>query len=161
MPTGSASKREYSREYYRQNKHKWSPRTREQRDRYNAERRRKYAECEAERQKARNAAKRWQEANPERRLAQRLRKYGITPDEYRKMLNDQRGGCAICGSGIAGEGRSGGRMHVDHCHDTGRVRGLLCANCNHGIGKFKDDPSLLIKAAVYLRDRQAVREDHD
>ena len=72
-----------------------------------------------------------------------MRNYGITPDAYERMYRDQGGACAIC------------RVHheclcVDHCHRTQRVRGLLCQNCNHGLGKFKDDAMLLTRAIEYL-----------
>jgi len=73
--------------------------------------------------------------------------YGITLDDYEALLTAQHGACAICGATEPG-GR--GRFHIDHCHDKGGVRGLLCANCNQGLGKFKDSPSLLYKAAAYL-----------
>ena len=43
-------------------------------------------------------------------------------------------------------------LHLDHCHDTGRVRGILCPSCNHGLGKVHDDPALLGAAARYLRE---------
>lgn len=60
--------------------------------------------------------------------------------------------CNICGA-LDGGGRHG-NLHVDHCHTTGRVRGVLCNQCNTGIGKFKDDPDLLRKAASYLEVAQ-------
>lgn len=71
-------------------------------------------------------------------------KYGITLREYVLLLEKQNGVCAICGN----EGLN--RLAVDHCHKTGVVRGLLCAQCNHGLGNFKDDPKLLISAIDYL-----------
>ena len=75
--------------------------------------------------------------------------YGITSDDYEKMLAEQEGKCKICGSEILDvKGRS---LAVDHCHSTGKVRGLLCSNCNLGIGSFKDDVTLLEKAIEYLR----------
>lgn len=72
-------------------------------------------------------------------------KYNITPAEFQALLIKQHGGCAICG----GKG-SGRQLDVDHCHTTNKVRGLLCNNCNRGIGHLKDDPALLRLAATYL-----------
>lgn len=77
------------------------------------------------------------------------KQYGITTDEYDRMLERQGGVCAICGNGAADALRK--NLAVDHCHDSGRVRGLLCSNCNIGIGKFKDDPVLLRRAIKYLK----------
>lgn len=77
------------------------------------------------------------------------RLYGITLKEYNRMLEAQGHCCAICGGS---EGMSLGRhMAVDHCHDTGMVRGILCSHCNRGLGFFKDNPELLTAAAKYLR----------
>jgi hypothetical protein len=72
-------------------------------------------------------------------------KYGITPEDYDRLLEDQGGGCAICG-----KPPDGMALHVDHCHETGRVRGLLCFSCNAGLGQFKHDPDLLEEALVYV-----------
>ena len=68
------------------------------------------------------------------------------------MLDAQDYLCAICKGGPDGRGR----LHVDHDHESGRVRGLLCSNCNLGLGKFKDDPALVREAARYL-----LRKDND
>lgn len=90
--------------------------------------------------------------DPERKLQIRswnLKKlYNVTLEEYDLMLDQQNGGCAICGS-PQGEGRSG-ILHVDHCHTTGRIRGLLCGNCNKALGCMKDSSDLLRKGAEYL-----------
>lgn len=74
------------------------------------------------------------------------RKYGITLEQYKEALIQQEGVCKIC------EGESTGRgiFHVDHCHKTGKVRGLLCSKCNTGIGMLGDNPKLLMKAILYL-----------
>jgi len=82
-------------------------------------------------------------------------KYGITRDQYDAMLQEQDNSCAICGSSPDSQptyGKTGKRfeLHVDHCHDTGRVRGLLCNSCNSGLGRFKDDPVRLFNAIEYL-----------
>jgi hypothetical protein len=70
------------------------------------------------------------------------RKYGLTPEDVEEMLAAQGGLCAICEEAEA--------VHVDHCHDTGRIRGLLCFRCNAALGQFDDVPSRLRKAAEYL-----------
>jgi hypothetical protein len=75
------------------------------------------------------------------------RMFGMSIEEYDKKLDDQGGGCKLCGL----ECISGKRLAVDHDHKTGKIRDLLCNNCNAGLGKFQDNPELLIKAADYLR----------
>lgn len=65
-----------------------------------------------------------------------VRRYGISAAEYRRLVQLNNGCCHICN----GECPTGRRLAADHCHRTGRVRGLLCANCNQGIGQFQDDP---------------------
>ncbi len=84
------------------------------------------------------------------------RKYRITFEQYREMLEAQNGVCAICSSPeTALNARSPiGKpqpLSVDHDHATGAVRGLLCGKCNAGIGLLMDDADLLIKASRYLR----------
>lgn len=74
--------------------------------------------------------------------------YGISEDEFTALLEAQGGTCAICGSD-EWPGKDNA-PHVDHDHKTGVVRGILCSNCNHGLGKFKDDPKRLRAAAEYL-----------
>lgn len=71
--------------------------------------------------------------------------YGLTLEQVEEMAAR---GCAVCGT-MDWPGRHN-RPHVDHDHRTGRVRGMLCHECNLGLGKFKDDPALLRAAAVYL-----------
>jgi predicted transcriptional regulator len=83
---------------------------------------------------------------------QLLSKYGITGQQYRELLAAQGYGCAICSStdGMLRLGRKL-RLNVDHCHVTGKVRGILCNSCNNGLGRFRDNPDLLLKAADYLQ----------
>ena len=73
------------------------------------------------------------------------RLYKITPTQYHAMLANQGGVCAICGT----NGKR--RLAVDHDHATGKIRALLCSNCNVGIGQFKEDPARLLRAIDYLR----------
>lgn len=102
------------------------------------------------------AVRRREQADPEstaRRHARyarkrRLKSYGLTQDEYDVMLAAQQGRCAICGT--TDPGRSSELFPIDHCHDTGRVRGLLCHNCNLSLAGFDDDPDRLLAAAMYL-----------
>lgn len=89
----------------------------------------------------------------EQRLS-RIRMYGIDVPDYDRMLEEQGGGCYVCGK----EPEERKALHIDHDHDTGKVRGLLCANHNRGLGLFNDDPMLIIKTLEYLvrnYDRQA------
>jgi hypothetical protein len=76
------------------------------------------------------------------------RLYNISIEDYEKLLKTQNYRCAICESKI-GNSRSS-RLFVDHCHQSLKVRGLLCSSCNHGLGQFKDSPKLLAKAIKYL-----------
>lgn len=74
-----------------------------------------------------------------------LRDFGITPDEYDTLLLGQGGVCAIC------EGDDGRKLlAVDHCHDTGKIRGLLCRQCNTGLGSLGDNVAGLQRALAYL-----------
>lgn len=75
------------------------------------------------------------------------RQYGITLDEYNQMLENQDYKCAICGNEDEVEGR---RLAIDHCHTSGKVRGLLCGKCNRGLGLFYDTATLLQNAISYL-----------
>jgi hypothetical protein len=76
-----------------------------------------------------------------------LRKYNITLEDVKFMLKQQNCTCAICKSKF----KNGKDTHVDHCHITGKVRGLLCTCCNLGLGKFKDSTDLLESAQKYLQ----------
>lgn len=74
------------------------------------------------------------------------RMYGISFAALGQMLADQGGVCAVC----LQPSRNGKALHIDHCHITGRVRGLLCNRCNLGIGMLGDTAESVLKAAVYL-----------
>ena len=97
----------------------------------------------------------WRTENPEkyksrpsagserRRIYRRQKYYGLSPEEYQKRWDRQHGLCAVegCGRPI---------RDIDHDHETGKTRDLLCSFCNTGLGLFKDDPALLRSAAKYL-----------
>ncbi len=89
-----------------------------------------------------------------------LRKnFGISLADYERMLEAQGNGCAICGRPETQKRYGKLRwLSVDHCHTTHAVRGLLCNSCNNGIGRFRDDPDLLRKAADYL-ERYAIKSN--
>jgi hypothetical protein len=102
---------------------------------------------DANRETINEKSKEFAKNNPEKRLYVFLNnRYGLSQDDYYNMLESQNHVCAICGN-------PGGkkRLCVDHDHDTGKVRALLCDGCNVGIGRFKDNPDLVEKAAFYLR----------
>jgi hypothetical protein len=96
--------------------------------------------------------KQWYTKNKER-MKERFRRnnyfsrYNITIADYEKLLEKQNNSCAICYSKT---GSANKRLAVDHNHQTGIIRGLLCDECNTGLGKFKDNPSLLTNAIAYL-----------
>ena len=94
----------------------------------------------------------WSKKNPDKvreknRRQDLKRTYGLTPQMWDDMLAEQNGGCAICGTTEAG-GR--GRFHVDHDHHTGKIRALLCTNCNVALGLVSDSPQLLRALAGYV-----------
>lgn len=107
------------------------------------------------RAEVRERGKKHYRENKDRALAQsrvrKLKRYALTPESYAAMLAAQGGRCKICGSTKAV--RTGeGSFSVDHCHETGKVRGLLCRRCNAALGGFRDSPELLEMALVYLRN---------
>lgn len=113
----------------------------------------------------------WIEANPElarlrwregyQRNVERIRdakldqhyrsKYGITREERDQLLAAQGGVCKICG-GLPHPNHQGSQFHVDHCHRTGRIRGILCGHCNTMLGLAMDDPDRLQAAIDYLKE---------
>jgi hypothetical protein len=82
-------------------------------------------------------------------------KHGITVADFLRMRDEQGNLCAICAKPETTRSRWGGKkeLAVDHNHATGKVRGLLCVRCNHGIGYLMDDPALCVAAAEYLKAR--------
>jgi hypothetical protein len=89
-------------------------------------------------------AKDWQD-NRERNLAAKAaRNFGVTREQYEAFMN---GGCAVCGDR---SNQSGRRLHIDHCHTTGKVRGALCHACNTALGLAGDSPTRLRELAAYI-----------
>lgn len=99
--------------------------------------------------------KMWRRKNPHR-MAQAKKKcilkqqYGLSVQEYLLLIQKQNGGCAICGGkNIRKNNKTG--LCVDHNHITGNTRGLLCDQCNRGLGLLKDSVDILSKAVKYLK----------
>lgn len=76
--------------------------------------------------------------------------YGMSIDDYNVLFEKQNGKCAICGS-VETKRKASNFFAVDHCHKTGKVRGLLCDRCNVGIGSLEDSYDIVLSAANYLR----------
>ena len=90
----------------------------------------------------------WWRRDPEyRRNSDYKSKYGITLEDYNKMFEAQNGCCAICGRN---QMLLKTKLAIDHYHSNGKVRGLLCMQCNQALGLLKDNPTILRKAADYL-----------
>lgn len=130
------------------------------RDRVNANKRAARAKQDPEIKRARGRA--YYAANKEKVLTTTRRcnllvRYGLTPAQRASMEESQGGKCAICGNPPSGKTRIASVLHIDHDHQTGAVRLLLCMDCNVAIGRFKDNPDLCRKAAEYL-ERFATKE---
>lgn len=113
--------------------------------------------CNKERVKA------WRKENPEKRKIQAIKEsdpnklynirkhlksaYGITIEEYNNIYNTQKGFCLICG---VHQSEVNNKFHLDHCHTTGKIRGLLCPTCNRLLGCAKDNTEILKNAIIYL-----------
>lgn len=101
-----------------------------------------------------NRARKYRLENPEaKKRADYKGSTGISLEQYSRKLLEQKGGCAICN-----QPESGRRLHVDHDHDTGEIRSLLCNRCNRGLGFFLDRADLTDKATDYLRRFKPVYE---
>ncbi len=140
---------------YRKNKRarvKNDPVLLEEKRRAERARYKKMSACPVKRAKLVKRCASWRANNPKKVKhlgwkANLKRHYGMTVEMYEDLLAAQNNACAICG---ATYGAKRQRLHVDHDHVTGRIRGLLCSACNRGIGFFKDSPNLLQVAAGYL-----------
>lgn len=99
--------------------------------------------------------KRKRNLKKERHL-QLMSTYKISLVEYERMLNNQNNLCVICKSPELSKSKNGKLMNlaVDHCHNSGKIRGLLCGKCNLGLGKFEDSIETLQNAINYLKSNQ-------
>lgn len=115
---------------------------------------------EAHRDKLNEYSGEWRKKNPDRvryfNDLHHLKKYDMTPEQYRAMYEAQGGKCACCGTDEPGP--RGKRLHVDHDHTTGKVRGLVCHHCNLGIGHLGDSLEGVERAVAYLRRNLAPME---
>lgn len=133
--------REHARQWRQKNSEKVNDKIREDRL-VNPE---KYREWERE-QRNKNIEK--------SRYKDVLKKHKITADDYNKLVIEQNDLCKICSKKETKKSRTDGnicRLALDHCHKTGKIRGLLCHHCNAAIGHLKDDINLLQKAIEYLK----------
>jgi hypothetical protein len=99
----------------------------------------------------------YQNSKNKHREYQLFKRFGVTLDDYKKMLEQQNGVCAICGKEevvIDVRTKKVRVLCVDHDHQTGKVRGLLCSKCNQAIGLMSDDIKILLKAIKYLKKFQ-------
>lgn len=90
----------------------------------------------------------YSESRREKRL---VKKYGITNEAYAEMAAAQDNCCKICEESVPDRAQ----FHVDHCHNTGKIRGLLCSRCNQAIGLLREDPAIIRRAAEYVENAAA------
>jgi hypothetical protein len=107
---------------------------------------------EKQKQDRREAQARWRSRNLEtakqrNRDSEYRRKYGISLEQYDEMLKAQQGVCGICVTSCD----TGMNLAVDHCHNTNKVRGLLCKNCNTALGLLKENVENMNKAINYIK----------
>ena len=126
--------------------------TTEEQKKKNAERSARWRAADPERHAKKNRAdkKRWRKNNPEKnrqrcRDAKLRKKYGLSPEQHAAMTEAQAGICLICCNER--------KLFIDHCHATGKVRGLICHNCNSVLGHAGDSAEVLTNAVKYLTNK--------
>jgi hypothetical protein len=122
-----------------------------------------YEKSEENKRKHGDAVKKWREKNKEKldkwfdehkkdkRLYDVKRNHGLSAEEFHKLIDDAGEFCPICGTKFEGVGAKMTAPHIDHDHKNGKIRGIICSSCNLALGKFKDDPEIVEKAAAWLR----------
>ena len=150
----SEARAAYAKRYRQQNRSRIRTQYRAYRQEHRDEIRQKDRERSARDREKRQAGKRaHRERHIDRYQAQdRLRNYGLTPEQFDQLLKAQNNACAICERPFVGIRRGKGQNPpcVDHCHATERVRGLLCGHCNTALGQMDDNPERLQRAIEYL-----------
>ena len=91
--------------------------------------------------------------SPDYMKIRRIERYGITVDDYENLLVSQNYCCAICGTHVS---KLPKRLHIDHDHETGVVRGLLCFKCNYGLGMFNDSINKIQSLIKYLKNHESL-----
>ena len=137
-----------------------------------AQRAAKYASDSEMRARTTARVTRWQQENRERYLANQAwyktegrlkasarrshlkRTFGMTEEEYQRRLREQGGRCAVCKR----PPKPGKSLHVDHDHETGHVRGLLCFSCNAALGHFQDDLARIDAALIYVATKRRLSQ---
>lgn len=146
----------YMKKYYNENICKWEERekTDEYKRQKNLARRERYKNDAEYREKIKANAMEYNRNNPEAKLSQHLKEYGLTIDDYNNLLKKQKYKCAICECDVSNklENHKPRPLYVDHNHKNGNVRGLLCRNCNFVLGHAKDNIVILEKAIKYLKE---------
>lgn len=143
------NKREADRDSYNAYAREWRNKNK---DRINAERRERLKNDPEYAERMRLKGRERHKRNPDKSRRGNLKaNYGITLEEYENLYNKQDGKCLICEQSFPNRGKNG--LVVDHCHNEGHIRGLLCAKCNKGIGQFDDDIQKLHNAIKYLTRR--------
>lgn len=97
----------------------------------------------------------WSQLSLEEKRKRMIGRYGLSPEEFNYLWHKQEGMCWICFCEMvipSDNSRPKNRVCIDHCHETGKIRGLLCANCNTGLGMFRDSNNTLKRAIEYLEE---------
>ena len=120
--------------------------SKEARDKYESKPEVKEARNERQRKRRLAQPEKFRESSRKSERKRKLKRYGLTEETYEALLVSQNNLCAIC----CKENETKRDWHVDHCHTTGKVRGILCHYCNLGLGNFKDNKEYLENAIAYL-----------
>ena len=147
MTRESEKTKAYKQRYYREHAEEAKAYTRRYRQEHAEEisaRRRRYRQEHAE--EIKTYRRHYQKDHTKKiKARKRIRRYGLDQIGFEALMERQEGTCALCRKPF------NTTPCVDHCHDTGRVRGLLCHRCNRALGGFDNDPAILARAAVYVK----------
>lgn len=149
------NKHDYMKKYYKNNTHRWKERqsTQEYKSNKNNSRNEKYKNDPEFREKVKQKVREYNRKNPDKKLSQHLSEFGLTIDDYNNMMSKQNNTCAICHE-KGDMTKKYRQLSVDHDHTTGKVRGLLCSNCNFLLGHARDNIDILNNAINYLKENQ-------